>query len=93
MKYLSRDEIKKKGIARFFRSIKFSIEGLIYAYRYEQSIWVHAIATVFTIILGLFCIIIVCNNCPTAATKVDAVCLCTTVYEYANFAPLIRFII
>lgn len=54
MKYISRDEIKKKGIGRFFRSIKFSIEGLIYAYRYEQSMWVHAIATTITIILGLF---------------------------------------
>ena len=54
MKYVSRDEIKKKGIARFFRSIKFSIEGLIYAYRYEQSMWVHAIATTFTVVLGLF---------------------------------------
>ena len=49
MKYVSRDEIKKKGIMRFFRSIKFSIEGLMYAYRYEQSMWVHAIATTFTV--------------------------------------------
>ena len=54
MKYVSRDEIKKKGIMRFFRSIKFSVEGLMYAYRYEQSMWVHAIATTFTVILGLF---------------------------------------
>jgi undecaprenol kinase len=54
MKYVSRDEIKQKGIGRFFRSIKFSIEGLIYAYRYEQSMWIHAIATFFAVILGLF---------------------------------------
>lgn len=54
MKYISRDEIKQKGIKRFFRSIKFSIEGLIYAYRYEQSMWIHAIATVFAVILGIF---------------------------------------
>lgn len=53
MKYISRDEIKQKGIKRFFRSIKFSIEGLIYAYRYEQSMWVHAIATTLTVILGI----------------------------------------
>lgn len=53
MKYVSRDEIKKYGIMRFFRSIKFSIEGLAYAYRYEQSMWVHAIATTLTVILGL----------------------------------------
>lgn len=54
MKYVSRDEIKQKGIKRFFRSIKFSIEGLIYAYRYEQSMWIHAIATIFTVILGIY---------------------------------------
>lgn len=54
MKYISRDEIKKKGIKRAFRSIKFSIEGLIYAYRYEQSMWLHAVATIFTIGLGIF---------------------------------------
>ena len=54
MKYISRDEIKQKGIGRFFRSIKFSIEGLAYAYRYEQSMWVHAIATTLTVALGIF---------------------------------------
>ncbi len=53
MKYISRDEIKKKGIKRFFRSIKFSIDGLVYAYKYEQSMWIHAIATFFTIALGV----------------------------------------
>ena len=53
MKYISRDEIKQKGIRRFFRSIKFSVEGLIYAYRYEQRMWVHAIATTLTVILGI----------------------------------------
>ena len=53
MKYISRDEIKQKGIRRFFRSIKFSVEGLVYAYRYEQSMWVHAIATALTVILGI----------------------------------------
>ena len=53
MKYISRDEIKQKGIGRFFRSIKFSLEGLAYAYRYEQSMWIHAIVTVLTVILGI----------------------------------------
>lgn len=54
MKYVSRDEIKKKGIKRAFRSCKYSIEGLIYAYKYEQSMWIHAIATIIAIIIGLF---------------------------------------
>ena len=53
MPQISRDDIKKKGIIRFFRSIKFSIEGLMYAYRYEQSLWIHGIATIFSICLGI----------------------------------------
>lgn len=53
MKKISRDEIKKKGIARFFRSFKFSLQGLAYAYRYEQSMWIHAIGTIFTVTLGI----------------------------------------
>lgn len=53
MKKISRDEIKKKGIGRFFRSFKYSVDGLIYALKYEQSITIHAIATVSVIILGL----------------------------------------
>ena len=53
MKQVSRDEIKKKGIKRFLASIKNSIVGLVYAYRYEQSLWIHGIATIFTISLGI----------------------------------------
>lgn len=53
MKQISRDSIKKKGIKRLFRSVKYSLEGLFYAYRYEQSLWVHGIATIFTVILGI----------------------------------------
>ncbi len=53
MPQISRDEIKKKGIKRFFHSIKYSIEGLIYAYRYEQSMWIHGVATIFSICLGV----------------------------------------
>ena len=53
MPQISRDEIKQKGIKRFFNSVKYSIEGLIYAYRYEQSLWIHAIATIFSVCLGI----------------------------------------
>ena len=53
MEKISRDEIKKKGIGRFFRSFKYSVDGVIYALKYEQSITIHAIATVSVIILGL----------------------------------------
>lgn len=44
---------KQKGFKRFLYSIKYSIEGLIYAYRYEQSMWIHGIATIFSIALGI----------------------------------------
>lgn len=53
MQQVSRDEIKKKGIKRFFSSIKNSLSGLYYAYRYEQSLWIHGIASIFTIALGV----------------------------------------
>lgn len=53
MPQISRDEIKQKGIKRFFNSVKYSLEGLFYAYRYEQSLWIHAIATIFSVSLGI----------------------------------------
>ncbi len=53
MPQISRDKIKKKGIKRFFASIKNSIDGLVYAYRYEQSLWLHGIFTIFAIALGI----------------------------------------
>lgn len=46
MAKISRDEIKKRGFGRFTRSFKFSIEGLKYAYKYEQSMLIHVIATI-----------------------------------------------
>lgn len=53
MAKISRDEIKKKGLGRLLRSFKFSMQGLAYSYKNEQSMWIHAIATVLTVILGL----------------------------------------
>lgn len=53
MPQISRDELKKKGFKRFLASIKYSIEGLIYAYRYEQSLWIHGIFTIFAVALGI----------------------------------------
>lgn len=46
---ISRDNIKKRGITRFVRSFSFSISGLKYAYKYEQSMFVHVIATICVI--------------------------------------------
>lgn len=43
---ISRDAIKRRGISRFIRSFSFSIAGLKYAYKYEQSMLIHVIATI-----------------------------------------------
>lgn len=52
MSKISRDEIKKKGIKRTLRTFKYSLDGLVYAYKNEQSMWIHAGASIITIILG-----------------------------------------
>jgi len=52
-KEFSRDEVKVYGIGRFFKSIKYSLEGLIYAYRYEQSLWIHGFTTILAVIMGM----------------------------------------
>lgn len=49
MTKISRDEIKKRGFSRFFKSFTYSIEGLKYAYKYEQSMLIHVIATIAVI--------------------------------------------
>ena len=46
MAKISRDEIKKHGFGRFLKSFGYSMDGLIYAYRYEQSMLIHVIATI-----------------------------------------------
>ncbi len=49
-----RDEQKKMGIGRFIRSFGYSIAGLRYAYKYEQSMFVHVLATIIVILAGIF---------------------------------------
>ena len=47
-----RDKVKVYGPMRFIKSIKYSLDGLFYAYRYEQSLWIHGAAVILAIILG-----------------------------------------
>lgn len=54
MAKISRDEIKRRGFGRFFRSFSYSIEGLKYAYKYEQSMMIHVMATILVIIANIF---------------------------------------
>ena len=47
-----RNKSKHKGINRIIYSSKFSIEGLIYAYKTEKSLILHAVLSSIAIILG-----------------------------------------
>lgn len=53
MTKISRDDIKKRGFGRFLRSFAYSIDGLKYAYKYEQSMLIHVIVTVAVIIINI----------------------------------------
>lgn len=50
---ISRNNIKKRGLIRFVRSFSFSIAGLKYAYKYEQSMVVHVMVTTLVIIANI----------------------------------------
>lgn len=53
IKKFNREAVKVYGISRFIKSVKYSLDGLVYAYRYEQSLWLHGIVTVLAITLGI----------------------------------------
>ena len=44
---------KKRGLHRFFRSFSYSIAGLKYAYKYEQSMTIHILVAILVIISGI----------------------------------------
>lgn len=47
-------EISKSfGLKRIANSFVFSCQGLKYAYRYEQSMWVHAISFFFVVLVSI----------------------------------------
>ena len=54
MPTVSRDKLKKKGLKRLFKSFTYAFEGLKYAFKYEQNILVHSLATILVIIAGIF---------------------------------------
>lgn len=63
MAKISRDDIKVRGLARFKKSFGYSIDGLKYAYKYEQSMLIHIFATILAITLGLICHITLIEWC------------------------------
>ena len=44
---------KEFGFKRFLKSFKYSLEGLKYAYKNEQSMLVHLIVTIIAVTLGI----------------------------------------
>ena len=52
MREFDRNQVKVYGFARFLKSVKYSVQGLIFAYRYEQSLWIHGLATILAIVMG-----------------------------------------
>lgn len=52
MMQVSRNKSKYKGIKRVFYSAKYSVDGLVYAYGHEHSLWIHAFCSVLAVILG-----------------------------------------
>lgn len=48
-----RNKSKYKGLKRIWYSTKYSINGLVYAYMNEKSLWIHAILSILAIILGI----------------------------------------
>ncbi len=48
-----RKKTKKRGLKRFINSFKYSIEGIIYAFKKEQNMTVHVIVCITVIALGI----------------------------------------
>ena len=53
MATVSRDKLKEKGIKRFIKSFSYALDGLKYAFKYEQNILAHAFATILVISFGI----------------------------------------
>lgn len=54
MATVSREKIKVRGFKRFVNSFKYSLQGLKYAYKYEQSMTIHFFAVILVVICGIW---------------------------------------
>ena len=48
-----RKEIKKIGIKRFINSFHYSWDGIKYAFKYEQSMFIHVLMTLLVVVCGI----------------------------------------
>lgn len=53
MAMMSREDRKKRGLNRFVNSVNYSMAGLRYAYKNEQSMMIHVTITATIIVLGI----------------------------------------
>lgn len=53
MEVKAREGVKRFSIMRTVKAFKYSWEGFKYAYRYEQSMTLHVVATLLVVVLGL----------------------------------------
>lgn len=92
---------KEFGLKRFLKSFKYSLDGLKYAYKNEQSMLVHLIVTIIAITLGILFkisnfewIITIFLLSVTASlellnTAIEAVCDMVT-HEYNKLAKVAK---
>lgn len=52
MAMVSRDKLKKRGLNRLVNSFKYALDGLKYAFKYEQNLIVHIVVTIAVIVFG-----------------------------------------
>ena len=53
MDSVSRDKLKQRSVKRLFKSFKYAIDGIIYAFKFEQNIIAHTIICITVIMLGM----------------------------------------
>lgn len=53
MTTVSRDELKQRGVKRLIKSFSYALDGLKYAFKFEQNLTVHILATIIVIIMGV----------------------------------------
>ncbi len=53
MNTVSRDKLKQRGLKRLINSFSYAVDGLKYAFKYEQNLIVHIIVTILVIVLGI----------------------------------------
>lgn len=54
MVYNERNKSKRRGIVGILYNFVYSWDGLVYAYGHEKSMWIHAVLSIITILIGLF---------------------------------------